>query len=57
MKIVVLMKQVPNEDTAIKIDSSQQAIIEDNVTFITNEPDTYGLEEALLMREGIDFID
>lgn len=57
MKIVVLMKQVPNEDTAIKIDSSQQAIIEDNVTFITNEPDTYGLEEALLMRENIDFID
>lgn len=57
MKIVVLMKQVPNEDTAIKIDSSRQSIIEDNVTFITNEPDTYGLEEALLMREKVDSID
>ncbi len=57
MKIAVLMKQVPNEDTAIKIDSSKQSIIEDNVTFITNEPDTYGLEEALLMRENIDSID
>ena len=38
MKIVVLMKQVPNEDAAIKIDSGGRAIIEDNVTFITNEP-------------------
>ena len=57
MKIVVLMKQVPNEDTAIKIDPSKQSIIEDNVTFITNEPDTYGLEEALLMKEKVDVID
>ena len=44
MKIVVLMKQVPNEDAAIKIDSNNLSIIEDNVTFITNEPDTYGLK-------------
>ena len=50
MKIAVLMKQVPNEDAAIKIDSDNKSIIEDNVTFITNEPDTYGLEEALLMQ-------
>ena len=57
MKIVVLMKQVPNEDAAIKIDSNNLSIIEDNVTFITNEPDTYGLEEALLMKENIDTID
>ena len=57
MKIVVLMKQVPNEDAAIKVDSSNKSIIEDNVTFITNEPDTYGLEEALLMKEKIESID
>ena len=57
MKIVVLMKQVPNEDAAIKVDSSSKSIIEDNVTFITNEPDTYGLEEALLMKDKIESID
>jgi len=57
MKIVVLMKQVPNEDAAIKIESGSKSIIEDNVTFITNEPDTYGLEEALLMKDNMDNID
>ena len=57
MKIVVLMKQVPNEDAAIKVDSGGKSIIEDNVTFITNEPDTYALEEALQLKEKIDTID
>ena len=57
MKIVVLMKQVPNEDAAIKVDSGNKSIIEDNVTFITNEPDTYALEEALQLKEKIDAID
>ncbi len=57
MKIVVLMKQVPNEDAAIKVDSNNKSIIEDNVTFITNEPDTYALEEALQLKEKIDAID
>jgi len=57
MKIAVLMKQVPNEDAAIKIDSGSNSIIEDNVTFITNEPDTYALEEALLMKDNMDNID
>ena len=33
MKIVVLMKQVPNEDAAIKVDSGNKSIIEDNVRF------------------------
>ena len=56
MKIAVLMKQVPNEDAAIKIEPGGKSIIEDNVTFITNEPDTYALEEALLMKENIDTI-
>ena len=57
MKIIVLMKQVPNEDAAIKVDSGNKSIIEDNVTFITNEPDTYALEEALQLKEKITAID
>ena len=53
MKICVLMKQVPNEDAAIRIKPDGSGIIEDNITFNTNEPDNYALEEALLIKEGI----
>ena len=51
MKICVLVKQVPNEDAVIKISPDGSGIIEDNLTFCTNEPDTYALEEALLIKE------
>ena len=51
MKICVLMKQVPNEDAAIRIKPDGSGIIEDNITFCTNEPDNYALEEALLIKE------
>ena len=51
MKICVLVKQVPNEDAVIKISPDGSGIIEDNLTFCTNEPDTYALEEALQMKE------
>jgi len=30
--------------------------MEDNVTFITNEPDTYALEEALSMKDNMDSV-
>tara|TARA_B100001287_G_scaffold275799_1_gene284492 strand:- start:2869 stop:3639 length:771 start_codon:yes stop_codon:yes gene_type:complete len=52
MKICVLVKQVPNEDAVIKISPDGNGIIEDNLTFCTNEPDTYALEEALQMKEA-----
>ena len=51
MKICVLMKQVPNEDAAIRIKPDGSGIIEDNIIFCTNEPDNYALEEALLIKE------
>ena len=54
MKICVLIKQVPNEDAIIKISPDNAGIIEDNLTFCTNEPDTYALEEALLIKEKIE---
>ena len=53
MKICVLIKQVPNEDAIIKISPDGNNIIEDNLTFSTNEPDTYALEEALLIKEKV----
>ena len=54
MKIAVLIKQVPNEDAVIKISPDKSGIIEDNITFCTNEPDTFALEEALLIKEKSD---
>ena len=54
MKICVLIKQVPNEDAIIKISPDGNNIIEDNLTFSTNEPDTYALEEALLIKEKVE---
>ena len=52
MKICVLIKQVPNEDAIIKISPGGNGIIEDNLTYCTNEPDIYALEEALLIKES-----
>ena len=54
MKICVLVKQVPNEDAVIKISPDGNGIIEDSLTFCTNEPDTYALEEALQIKESND---
>ena len=54
MKICVLIKQVPNEDAIIKISPNGDGIIKDNLTYCTNEPDTYALEEALLIKESIE---
>ena len=54
MKICVLIKQVPNEDAIIKISPDGNGIIKDNLTYCTNEPDTYALEEALLIKESTD---
>ena len=53
MKICVLIKQVPNEDAIIKISPDGSGIITDNVTYCTNEPDTYALEEALIIKESV----
>ena len=53
MKICVLIKQVPNEDAIIKIAPNGDGIIKDNLTYCTNEPDTYALEEALLIKESV----
>ena len=57
MKICVLIKQVPNEDAIIKISPDGSGIIKDNLTYCTNEPDTYALEEALSMKDKMDNIE
>jgi electron transfer flavoprotein beta subunit len=50
MKILVCMKQVPQKDAPLKLNESGTWIRED-VSYETNEPDAYALEEALRQKE------
>jgi len=54
MKICVLMKQVPDKDSSIKISMDNLSIDESIVSFTTNESDAYALEEALQIKEKTD---
>ncbi|MBT3252064.1 MAG: electron transfer flavoprotein subunit beta/FixA family protein [Candidatus Marinimicrobia bacterium] len=51
MKICVLIKQVPDTDSVIKISNDQKSIEMEGITLATNESDSYALEEALLLKE------
>ncbi len=53
MKICVLVKQVPGSDSPLKISDDQSWINEENVNFITNESDSYAVEEALQLKEKL----
>ena len=51
MKICVLIKQVPDKDSKITINSDLKSIDTSNITNVINESDNYALEEALLLKE------
>ena len=51
MKILVSIKQVPARDSQLRIDSSGRWIQESDLSFETNEPDAFALEEALRLKE------
>jgi electron transfer flavoprotein beta subunit len=51
MKIIVAIKQVPERDAQIRIDSSGKWIEEADVQYGMNESDAYALEEALQLKE------
>jgi electron transfer flavoprotein beta subunit len=51
MKIIVCIKQVPERDAQIRIDSSAKWIDENDLQFAMNESDAYALEEALQLKE------
>ena len=51
MKIIVAIKQVPERDAQIRIDSSGKWIEESDLQFALNESDAYALEEALQLKE------
>jgi electron transfer flavoprotein beta subunit len=51
MKIIVAVKQVPERDAQVRIDSAGKWIEEADVQFAMNESDAYALEEALQLKE------
>jgi electron transfer flavoprotein beta subunit len=51
MKIIVAIKQVPERDAQVRIDSSSKWIDEADLQFALNESDAYALEEALQLKE------
>src|SRR5260370_8807162 len=51
MKILVLMKQVPNRDAILRINKDSTWIEEADLSFEVSESDGYALEEALRIRE------
>jgi len=51
MKICVLIKQVASEDSSLIINNEKSGIESSGINLVTNEPDSYALEEALLIKE------
>lgn len=51
MNIIVAIKQVPERDAQVRIDSSGKWIEESDLQFAMNESDAYALEEALQLKE------
>jgi electron transfer flavoprotein beta subunit len=51
MKIIVAIKQVPERDAQVRIDSSGKWIEEGDIQYAMNESDAYALEEALQLKE------
>ncbi|MGA8739813.1 MAG: electron transfer flavoprotein subunit beta/FixA family protein [Terracidiphilus sp.] len=51
MKIIVAIKQVPERDAQVRINSAGKWIEEADLQYAMNESDAYALEEALQLRE------
>ena len=51
MNIIVCLKQVPDTETQIKIVPDAQSIVKDDIKWIMNPYDEFGVEEALRIKE------
>ena len=51
MNIVVCIKQVPDTETQIKIASDNKSIVTDDIKWVMNPYDEFGVEEALRLKE------
>ena len=54
MKICVLIKQVASEDSPLLLNEDKISLNQDGINLVSNEPDTYALEEALQIKEKND---
>ena len=52
MKIVALVKSVPDTEAKIKLNADASGIDEAGVKFVMNPYDEYGVEQALLLKEA-----
>lgn len=52
MKILVCLKQVPHQDARLDVNAEGTWIKEDSIKFEINEYDTFGLEEALRIKDA-----
>lgn len=51
MNIIVCLKQVPDTETQIKIAADAKSIVKDDIKWVMNPYDEYGVEEALRIKE------
>ena len=51
MNIIVCLKQVPDTETQIKIGSDAKSIVTDDIKWVMNPYDEFGVEEALRLKE------
>lgn len=51
VNIIVCLKQVPDTESQIKISSDAQSIVTDDIKWVINPYDEYGVEEALRLKE------
>ena len=50
MKIGVLIKQVPDTETKIRIGPDKTDIVRDGIKYVMNPYDEYAVEQALLVK-------
>lgn len=53
MKIGILIKQVPDTETKIKVKSDSSEIETENIKWIVNPYDEYAIEQALKLKESV----
>jgi len=53
MKIVVLVKQVPDTEAKIEVKPGATSIVAENITYVVNPYDEYAVEEALRIKEKL----
>jgi len=51
VNIIVCLKQVPDTETQIKVGSDGKSIVTDDIKWVMNPYDEYGVEEALRIKE------